>query len=147
MHAFRDALRCTFFPRYASEQAMEKLGKVEQGKLSIDCYIEKYRSFVDRNPMVDLELLDNWFRAGLSSGERQSVAGWATGREMRGEKVEFGGMIEYLRRRDRKNATSIALAEKEKGPGDDLDLERLDIGAEDSRPPKSGLGAVTDRRQ
>ncbi|CDJ31273.1 uncharacterized protein EMH_0065470 [Eimeria mitis] len=130
MQPFRDALRCTFIPSSAREQAMAELRKLEQGKLSIKRYIEKYQSLVNRSPMVTAELHYNWFIAGLEPVVRQTVTGWATDREMRGEKVELADMMEYLRRIERTHATSTALAEKqESGPGNDPDLEPMDIGA------------------
>ncbi|CDJ34709.1 uncharacterized protein EMH_0092340 [Eimeria mitis] len=89
MQAFRDALRCRFIPTSASEQVMAELRKLKQGKLSIERYIEKYQSLVNRSPMVDAELHNNWFIAGLAPGVRQTVTGWATDREMRGGKVEL----------------------------------------------------------
>ncbi|CDJ29969.1 uncharacterized protein EMH_0054110 [Eimeria mitis] len=135
MQAFRDVLRCRFIPTYASEQAMAELRKLKQGKLSIERYIEKYQSLVNRSPMVDAELHNNWFIAGLAPGVRQTVTGWATDREMRDGKVELADMMEYLRRMKKKNATSTALAEKkESGPGNNPDLEPMDIGAVNTKP-------------
>ncbi|CDJ34556.1 uncharacterized protein EMH_0020970 [Eimeria mitis] len=104
--------------RSAREQGIVEMRKLEQVKLSIERYIEKYQSWEDRSPVVDQGLLYNWFIAGLSSRERQSVTGCA----MRGEccqEVGVADMMEYLRRKERKNATSSALAEKEEsGSGD-----------------------------
>ncbi|CDJ35685.1 uncharacterized protein EMH_0099810 [Eimeria mitis] len=94
MQPFRDALRCTFIPSSAREQAMAELRKLEQGKLSIKRYIEKYPSLVNRSSMVAAELHYIWFIAGLEPVVRQTVNGWATEREMRGEKVELADTME-----------------------------------------------------
>ncbi|CDJ35849.1 Retrotransposon nucleocapsid protein, related [Eimeria mitis] len=85
-------------PLGLGEQAVAQLRKLKRGKLSIERYIEKYQSLVNRNPMVDTELHYNWFIAGLSPGVRQTVTGQSTDMEMRGEKVELAEMMEYLRR-------------------------------------------------
>ena len=139
MQAFRDAVRCRFIPTSASEQAMAELRKLKQGKLSVERYIEKYQSLVNRSPMVAPELHYQWFIAGLDPVVRQTVTGWATGREMMGDKVELADMMEYLRRMEKKNATPTALAEKEEsGPGNNPDLEPMDIGAVNTKPAKHG---------
>ena len=43
-------------PRSAREQALGELRKLKQGKLSIDRYIEKYQSLVQKGHNVDPEL-------------------------------------------------------------------------------------------
>ncbi|CDJ35273.1 uncharacterized protein EMH_0024990 [Eimeria mitis] len=139
MQAFRDALRCMFIPRSAREQAMEELRKLKQGKLSIERYIEKYQSLVKRSPMVAAEPHCNWFIVGLSPVVRQTVTGWATDKGMRGKNVDLVDMVEYLRRMEKKNATSTALAEKEEGgPRNDPDLDLMDIGTGNTKPAKHG---------
>ncbi|CDJ35656.1 LOW QUALITY PROTEIN: uncharacterized protein EMH_0028290 [Eimeria mitis] len=121
------------------KQAMAELRKLKQGKLSIERHIEKYQSLVNRSPMVGAEFHYNWFIAGLSPGVRQTVIGGATDREMRDEQVQLADMMEYLCRMERKDATSTALAEKEKRvPGNEPDLEPMDIGAVNTKPAKDG---------
>ncbi|CDJ34637.1 uncharacterized protein EMH_0091600 [Eimeria mitis] len=65
IQAFRDALRCRFIPTSPSKQAMAELRKLKQGKRSVERYIEKYKSLVNRSPMVAAELHYQWFIAGL----------------------------------------------------------------------------------
>ncbi|CDJ28180.1 uncharacterized protein EMH_0099790 [Eimeria mitis] len=102
----------------------------------MECYIEKYQSLVNRSPMVDAE-----FIAGLLPGVRQTVIALATDRELRAKKAELADMMEYLRRLERKTATSTALAEKEEsGPGNDPDLEPMDIGPANTKPANHGAG-------
>lgn len=109
---------------------MSELRKLKQGKLSIERYIEKYSSLVQKSHTLDPELVYQWFIAGLSPGERQSVTGWAADRELRGEAVSLQAMMDYLRIKERKNATVTALAEKgEILLGEDSDVQPMDIGA------------------
>ena len=54
--AFVQALLGRFMPRSAREQALGELRKLKQGKLSIDRYIEKYQSLVQKSHNVDPEL-------------------------------------------------------------------------------------------
>ncbi|CDJ34054.1 uncharacterized protein EMH_0087490 [Eimeria mitis] len=118
---------------------MAELRKLKQGKLSVERYIEKYQSLVNRSPMVAAELHYQWFIEGMDPVVWQTVSGWVMDREMRGEKVELAGMMEYLRRMEKKDATPTALAEKEEsGHGNNPDLEPMDIGAVNTKPAKHG---------
>ena len=54
--SFVQALLGRFMPRSAREQALRMLRKLKQGKLSIDRYIEKYPSLVQKSHNVDPEL-------------------------------------------------------------------------------------------
>ena len=71
--SFVQALLGSFMPRSAREPALGELRKLKQGKLSIDRYIEKYQSLVQKSHNVDPALQYQWFIAGLAPGERQSV--------------------------------------------------------------------------
>ncbi|CDJ28248.1 uncharacterized protein EMH_0039200 [Eimeria mitis] len=137
-----------FIPASAREQAMAELRNLKQGKLSVERYVEKYQSLVNGSPMVAAELHYQWFMAGLEPVVRQTVTGWATDREMRDEKVELADMMKYLRRMEKKNATPTALAEKEEsGPGNNPDLEPMDIGAVNTKPAKHGARSGYHGRQ
>ena len=81
----------------AREQALGELRKLKQGKLSIDRYIEKYQSLVQKSHSVDPELRYQWFIAGLAPGERQSVTAWAADREPKGEVLGLDTMVQFLR--------------------------------------------------
>ena len=79
--SFVQALLGRFMPRSAREQSLGELRNLKQGKLSIDRYIEKYQSLVQKSHNVDPELQYQWFIAGLAPGECQSVTAWAADRE------------------------------------------------------------------
>ena len=64
-------------PRSAREQALGDFGKLKQGKLSIDRYVETYASLVQKSHNVYPETEYQWFIAGVAPGERQSVTAWA----------------------------------------------------------------------
>ena len=79
---------------------------------------------------MDPELQYQWFIAGLAPGERQSVTAWAADREMKGEVVGLDTMVQFLRIKERTNATATALAEKgELVGGGDPDREPMDVEA------------------
>ena len=79
---------------------------------------------------MDPELQYQWFIAGLAPGERQSVTAWSAYRELKGEVVGLDTMVQFLRMKERRNATAIALAEKgELVGGGDPDLEPMDVEA------------------
>ena len=128
--SFVQALLGRFMPRSAREQALGELRKLKQGKLSIDRYIEKYQSLVQKSHNVDPELQYQWFIAGLAPWKRQSVTAWAADRELKGEVVGLDTMVQFLRIKERRNATATALADKgELVGGGDPDLEPLDVEA------------------
>ena len=54
--SFVQAVLGSFMPRSGREQALGELRKLKQGKLSIDRYIEKYQSLVQKSHNVDPEL-------------------------------------------------------------------------------------------
>ena len=56
-------------PRSARDQPLGELRKLNQGKLSINSFIEKYQSLVQKSHNVDPELQYEWFIAGLAPGE------------------------------------------------------------------------------
>ena len=146
---FVQALLGRFMPRSAREQAIGELRKLKQGKLSIDRYIEKYQSLVQKSHKVDPELQYQWFIAGLTSGERQSVTAWATDRELKGEVVGLDTMVQFLRIKERRNATATGLADKgELVGGGNPDLEPMDIEAVAARAAmrrREGGGGATTR--
>ena len=104
---FVQALLGRFMPRSAREQALGELRKLKQGKLSIDRYIEKYQSLVQKSHNVDPELRYQWFIAGLAPGERQSVTSWAAQRELKGEVVGLDTMVQFLRIKERRSADLV----------------------------------------
>ena len=117
-------------PRSAREQALGELRTLKQGKLSIDRYIEKYQSLVQKSHNVDPELQCQWFIAGRAPGERQSVTAWAADRELKEEVVGLNTMVQFLRIKERGNAAATALADKgELLGGGNPDLEPMDIEA------------------
>ena len=117
-------------PRSAREQALGELRKLKQGKLSTDRYIEKYQSLVQKIHNVDPELQYQWFIAGLAPGERQSITAWAADKELKGEVVGVDTMVQFLRIKERRNATANALADKgELVGGGNPDLEPMDVEA------------------
>ena len=117
-------------PRSAREQALGELRNLKQGKLSIDRYIEKYQSLVEKSHNVDPELQYQWFIAGLGPGERQSVTAWMADRALKGEVVGLDTMVQFLRIKERRNATAPALADKgELVGGGNPDLEPMDVEA------------------
>ena len=121
-------------PRSAREQALGELRKLKQGKLSIGRYIEKYQSLVQKSHNVDPELQYQWFIAGLAPGERQSVSAWAADRELKGEVVGLDTMVQFLRIKERRNATATAPADKsELLGGGNPDLEPMDVEAAGAR--------------
>lgn len=133
--SFVQALLGRFMPRSAREQALGELRKLKQGKLSIDRYIEKYQFLVQKSHNVDPELQYQWFIAGLAPGERQSVTAWAADRELKGEVVGLDTMVQFLRIKERRNATATALADKcELAAEDNPDVEPMEIGAVTARP-------------
>ena len=99
-------------PRSAREQALRELRKLKQGKLSIDCYIEKYQSLVQKSHNVAPELQYQWFIAGLAPGERQSVTAWAADRDVHGEVIGLNTKVQFLRIKECGNAIATALADK-----------------------------------
>ena len=128
--SFVRALLGRFMPRSAREQALGELRKLKQGKLSIDRYIEKYHSLVQKSHNVDPELQYQWFIAGLNPGERQALTTWTAGIDMKGEVVGLDTMVQFLRMKERRNATATALAEKgELVGGGNPDLEPMDVEA------------------
>lgn len=133
--SFVQALLGRFMPRSAREQALGELRKLKQGKLSIDRYIEKYQSLLQKSHNVAPELQYQWFLAGLAPGERQSLTAWSADRELRGEEVRMDTMLQFLRIKERRNATITALAEKGELLGEENpDVEPMDIGAVTARP-------------
>lgn len=128
--SFVQALVGRFMPRSAREQALAELRTLKQGKLSIERYIEKYQSLIQKSHNVDPELQYQWFIAGLTPGERQSVTSWAADKEMDGTLVGLDAMMQFLRIKDRKNATATALADKgEITCEGNLDAEPMDVEA------------------
>ena len=128
--SFVQALLGRFMPRSAREQALGELRKLKQGRLSIGRYIEKYQSLVQKSHNVDPELQYQWFKAGLAPGERQSVTEWAADRELKGEVVGLDTVVQFLRIKERRNATATALANKgELVGGGNPDLELMDVEA------------------
>ena len=110
--SFVQALLGRFMPRSAKEQALGELRKLKKGKLSRDRYIEKYQSLVQKSHNVDPELQYQWLIAGLTPEERQSARAWPADRELKAEVVGLGTMVQFLRIKERRNATATALAEK-----------------------------------
>ena len=128
--SFVQALLGRFMPRSAREQALGALRKLKQGKLSIDRHIEKYQSLVQKSHNVDPELQYQWFIAGLNPGERQDLTAWTADRDMKGEVVGLDTMVQFLRIKERRNATATALADKgELLGGGNPDLEPVDVEA------------------
>ena len=79
---------------------------------------------------MDPELQYQWFIAGLAPGERQSVTAWVADRELNGEEVGLDIMVQFLRIKERRNATATALADKgEPVGGGNPDLEPMDVEA------------------
>ena len=144
--SFVRALLGRFMPRSAREQALGELRKLKQGKLSIDRYIEKYQYLVQKSHNVDLELQYQWFIAGPAPGERQSVTAWAADKEMKGEVVGLDTMVQFLRIKERRNATATALADKgQLLGGGNPDLEPMDVEA--VAAPPCDAGKTEERRQ
>ena len=110
--SFVQTLLGRFVRRSAREQALGELRKLKQGKLSIDRYIEKYQSLVQKSHNVDPEIQYQRFIAGLAPGERQSVTAWLANRELKGEVVGLDTMVQFLRIKGRRNASATALADK-----------------------------------
>ena len=128
--SFVQALLGRFMPRSAREQALGELRKLKQGKLSIDRCIDKYQFLVQKSHIMDPELQYQRFIAGLNPGERQSVTAWAADREPKGEVVGLDTMVQFLRIKERRNATATALADKgELLGGGNPDLEPMDVEA------------------
>ncbi|CDJ30110.1 LOW QUALITY PROTEIN: uncharacterized protein EMH_0055330 [Eimeria mitis] len=132
----------------AMEMAMDEMRKLKQGKMSTGCYIEKYQALLARSPVLDQQLLCDWFIAGLSPEERVAVAGWAVDREMSGEIVELADMMEFLRIKERKYATITALAKMKDGSfGTDPDFEAMEIGTANTKPVHKGTRSGNRRQQ
>ena len=113
-----------------SGQALGELRKLKQGKLSIDRYIEKYQSLVQKSHNVYPDLQYQWFLAGQAPGERQSVTARAADRERKGEVIGLDTMVQFLRMKGRRNATATALTDKgELLGGGNPDLEPMDVEA------------------
>lgn len=126
---FIKALSDRFMPRAAREQATAELRKLKQGKLSIERYIEKFQALCRKAHQLDPALVYQWFIAGLATGERQAVTGWAADKEMSQQPVGLEEMMNFLRIKDRKNATETALGEKGMSLSCENHLEPMDIGA------------------
>ena len=146
--SFVQALLGRLRPRPAREQALGELRNLKQGKLASDRYNEKYQSLVQKSHNVDPELQYQWFIAGVAPGERQSVTAWAADRELKGEGVGLDTMVQFLRSKERRNATPTALADKGEMVGEgNPDLELMDIeavaalaaGKTEERPRREGL--------
>ena len=128
--SFVQALLGRFMPRSAREQALGELRKLKQGKRALDRYIEKYQPLVQNNHSADPELQYQWFIAGLTPGERQSVTAWAADRALKGEVVGLDTTVQFLRIKERRDATATALANKgELVGGGNPDLEPMDVEA------------------
>ena len=79
---------------------------------------------------MDSELQYQWFIARLAPGERQSVRAWAADRELKGAVVGLDTVVQFLRIKERRNATATALADKgELLGGGNPDLEPMDVEA------------------
>ena len=124
--SFVRALLGRFMPRSAREQALGELRKLKQGKLSIDRYIEKYQSLVQKSHNVGPDLQYQWFIAGLNPGDRQALTTWTADKDMKGEVVELDTMVQFLRMKERRDATATELADKaELLGGGNPDLEPM----------------------
>ena len=147
--SFVEALLGRFMPRSAREQALGELRKLKQGKLSIDRYIEKYQSLVQQSYNVDPELQYIWFIAGMAPGKSQSVTAWAADRELKGKVVGLDTMVQFLRIKERRNATATALAERRELVGEgNPDLEPMDVkavGCRAARPRREDRGMAPPR--
>ena len=123
------ALLGRFMPRSARRQALGELRKLNK-KLPIDLYTDKYQSPVQKSHNVNPERQYEWFIAGLTPGERQSVTAWAAYRQLKAEMVGVDTMVQLLRIEERRNATATALADKDElVGGGNADLEPTDVEA------------------
>ena len=79
---------------------------------------------------MDSELFHQWFLAGHSPGERQSVTGWATDKIFQGGPVPLEALLDYVYSNKRTASTANALTEKgETLLRGDPDVQPMDIGA------------------
>ena len=144
--SFVQALLGRFMPRSAREQALGELRKLKQGKLSIDRYIEKYQSLVQKSHNVDPELQYQWFIAGLNPGDRQALTAWTADKDMKGEVVGLDTMVQFLRM-ERRNATATALANKGKLLGGATQIWNLWMSKRWPHEPPCDAGKTEERRQ